>query len=124
NAKILLAPIPFGAGQKGKFIDAMQAGTPIATTSIGAEGMFSNVIPGIVEDEKDFFVSKSIELYESENLWLKAQENGFQILNKKFDKNLFEDEFSQKIIQLQSNLSQHRNQNFIGQILKSNAANA
>src|SRR5690606_25754172 len=38
DARVLLAPIPFGAGQKGKFIDAMQAGTPIATTSIGAEG--------------------------------------------------------------------------------------
>lgn len=124
KARILLAPIPFGAGQKGKFIDAMQAGMPIATTSIGAEGMFYDLIPGIVEDEEDFFVSKSIELYESENLWLKAQENGFQILKKNFDKNLFEDEISQKIIQLQSNLTRHRKQNFIGQILKSNTANA
>lgn len=124
KAKVLLAPIPFGAGQKGKFIDAMQAGTPIATTSIGAEGMFSDLIPGIVEDEENFFVSKSIELYENENLWLKAQENGFQILNQKFNKNLFQEEFNQKIIQLQSNLSQHRKENFIGQILKSNAANA
>lgn len=124
EARILLAPIPFGAGQKGKFIDAMQAGTPIATTSIGAEGMFSDLIPGVLEDEENFFVSKSIELYENENLWLKAQENGFQILNQKFDKNLFQEEFNQKIILLQSNLFQHRKENFIGQILKSNAANA
>lgn len=124
KARILLAPIPFGAGQKGKFIDAMQAGTPIATTSIGAEGMFSDVIPGIIEDNENIFISKTIELYQKESLWQNAQENGFQILNKKFDKNLFQEEFNQKIIQLQSNLSQHRKQNFIGQILKSNATNA
>lgn len=124
KARILLAPIPFGAGQKGKFIDAMQAGTPIATTSIGAEGIFSDVIPGIIEDNENIFISKIIELYQKESLWQNAQENGFQILNKKFDKNLFQEEFHQKIIQLQSNLSQHRKQNFTGQILKSNATNA
>ncbi|NLN32216.1 MAG: glycosyltransferase family 4 protein [Flavobacteriaceae bacterium] len=124
KARILLAPIPFGAGQKGKFIDAMQAGTPIATTSIGAEGMFSDVIPGIIEDNENIFISKTIELYQKESLWHNAQEIGFQILNKKFDKNLFQEEFNQKIIEVQSNLSQHRKQNFIGQILKSNATNA
>lgn len=124
KARILLAPIPFGAGQKGKFIDAMQAGTPIATTSIGAEGMFSDVIPGIIEDNENIFISKIIELYQKESLWQNAQENGFQILNKKFDKNLFQEEFNQKIIEVQSNLSQHRKENFFGQILKSNAANA
>ena len=124
KARILLAPIPFGAGQKGKFIDAMQAGTPIATTSVGAEGMFSDVIPGIIEDNENIFISKTIELYQKESLWQNAQENGFQILNKKFDKNLFQEEFNQKIIEVQSNLSQHRKQNFIGQILKFNATNA
>src|SRR5690606_12853298 len=62
KARILLAPIPFGAGQKGKFIDAIQAGTPIATTSVGAEGMFSDLIPGIIEDDENAFVLKTIEL--------------------------------------------------------------
>lgn len=124
NSKILLAPIPFGAGQKGKFIDAMQAGTPIATNSIGAESMFKIILPGIVEDDEDEFVAKAIELYENESLWNLAQENGFQILNEHFDKELFEKEFEEKLNNLQSNLAQIRNQNFIGQILKSNAANA
>lgn len=124
EARILLAPIPFGAGQKGKFIDAMQAGTPIATNSIGGEGMFDHAIPGIVEDDEDLFVSKTIELYQNESLWQNAREIGFQILNKQFDKNLFQEEFNKKIIQLQSNLSHHRKENFIGQILQHNTANA
>lgn len=41
QAKVGLAPLRFGAGIKGKLIDAMQAGTPTVTTSIGAEGMHS-----------------------------------------------------------------------------------
>ncbi len=39
TARVCLAPLPFGAGLKGKFIDAMQTGTPAVTTAIGAEGM-------------------------------------------------------------------------------------
>ena len=124
EARILLAPIPFGAGQKGKFIDAMQVGTPIATTSVGAEAMFEEVLPGIVEDDEKEFVAKTIELYENKNLWNSAQENGFKILKDHFDKELFEKEFEAKLKYLQYNLTQIRNQNFIGQILKSNAANA
>ncbi len=34
-----MAPLPFGAGLKGKFIDAMTQGTPNVTTAVGAEGM-------------------------------------------------------------------------------------
>jgi glycosyltransferase involved in cell wall biosynthesis len=48
--KILLAPIQFGAGIKGKFIDAMQVGTPSVTTSVGAEAMKGNLNwNGIIE---------------------------------------------------------------------------
>ncbi|MFA7687190.1 MAG: glycosyltransferase family 4 protein [Moheibacter sp.] len=124
KARILLAPIPFGAGQKGKFIDAIQAGTPIATTSVGAEGMFSDLIPGIIEDNENKFVTKSIELYQNRKIWINAQENGFQILKEKFDKNLLEETFHQKIKSLQSELPEHRNRHFIGKILKQNQFNA
>ncbi|SMC76599.1 glycosyltransferase family 4 protein [Moheibacter sediminis] len=124
NARILLAPIPFGAGQKGKFIDAMQSGTPIATNSIGAESMFDNLIPGIVENQEELFISKTIELYNDENIWMIARQAGFKILYAKFNKNDFEDTFYQLILDLELNLNEARKRNFIGQILKHNSANA
>jgi len=123
NAKILLAPIPFGAGQKGKFIDAMQSGTPIATNSIGAEAMFDNWTPGIMEDNGNEFIEKTIELYQNENLWLNAQEIGFKILKDNFSKDDFEEKFHQRISDLKLNLNEARKRNFMGQILKSNSAN-
>lgn len=124
NARILLAPIPFGAGQKGKSIDAMQAGTPIATNSIGIESMFDELIPGISEDDEDEFADKTIELYQNENLWKNAQEIGFKILNEKFNKNDFEEKFHEIILDLELNLNEFRKKNFIGKILKHNSANA
>ncbi len=43
NARVVLAPIRFGAGLKGKLLEAMQCGTPSATTSIGSEAMHSDL---------------------------------------------------------------------------------
>ena len=37
--RVLLAPLRFGAGIKGKIADSWWCGTPVVTTPIGAEGM-------------------------------------------------------------------------------------
>lgn len=39
NYRALIAPLRFGAGLKGKVADSWSVGTPVITTSIGAEGM-------------------------------------------------------------------------------------
>ena len=39
RSRALLAPLRFGAGLKGKIVDAWAAATPVVTTPIGAEGM-------------------------------------------------------------------------------------
>lgn len=116
--RVLLAPIPFGAGVKGKFIDAMHVGTPSATTTIGAEAMSGNLDwNGVIEDDVNLFVSKVIELYGNKNLWLQAQQNGIKIINERYCKNNFVQSFIERIEALIVNLKTHRQQNFIGQLL-------
>eukprot|EP00947_MAST-08B_sp_MAST-8B-sp1_P006280 g6280.t1 len=39
EARVLLAPLRFGAGIKGKIVDAWRYGLPVVATEIGAEGM-------------------------------------------------------------------------------------
>ena len=119
NSRILLAPIPFGAGIKGKLLDAMQYGLPSITSTIGAEGMHGN-LPwnGFVEDDLQEFVEKSVALYSDENLWKNAQNNANEILEKRFSKALFKEEFVEKINHLSENLEKHRKENFLGQILQ------
>ena len=41
EARVLLAPLRFGAGLKGKVAEAWAYGTPVATSPIGSEGMLS-----------------------------------------------------------------------------------
>jgi glycosyltransferase involved in cell wall biosynthesis len=118
KARVLLAPIPYGAGLKGKLFEAMQQGLPSVTTKMGAEAMHGNLNwNGFISDENDF-VEKAVELYSNKSLWETAQQNGYEIIKNRFKKELFASDFMTKVAQLQENLKTHRNQNFLGQILQ------
>ncbi|MGK9617218.1 glycosyltransferase family 4 protein, partial [Salmonella enterica subsp. enterica] len=53
-ARICLAPLRFGAGIKGKLMDAMLCGTPNITTPIGAEAMGDDQPwPGTIEQSAE-----------------------------------------------------------------------
>ena len=119
QAKVLLAPIPFGAGIKGKLLESMQFGLPNVTSAVGAEAMQGNLDwNGLITDNETEFVEKAVLLYQDENLWRKSQENGFNIIENRFKKELFEPHFIHKIQEISENLESHRNQNFLGQILQ------
>lgn len=86
KAKVLLAPLRFGAGQKGKLLDAMICGTPSVTTSIGAESMNGELDwNGFIKDDPIDFANKAVELYQDESTWNVAKSNGEALLNQRFD---------------------------------------
>lgn len=119
NAKVCLTPLRFGAGLKGKLLDAMFYGTPSVTTHIGAEGMFGTLpFSGIISDTIPEFVAASVELYSQKESWLTAQRNGDALVASRFQKTAFSEAFITTIKQLENELLAHRNANFIGQILQ------
>ena len=119
NAKVVLAPIRFGAGIKGKLLEAMQCGTPSITSTIGAEAMNGALDwNGFIKDNPSEFAAAAVLLYNDKMLWEKCQENGFEILEQRYKKSLFENHFIAKISSLLSNLSQHRKANFTGAMLQ------
>ena len=119
NAKVCLAPLRFGAGLKGKLVDAMQNGTPCVMSAIAAEGMFGDFEPnGFVGDNIEVFAQKAVELYSIEALWKEKATKGFKVLNIRFNKSNFENKLDTCISQLQNHLKLHRQSNFIGQILQ------
>jgi hypothetical protein len=125
NARVVLAPLRFGAGIKGKLVEAMQCGTPSVTTTIGAESMCGD-LPwnGFVTDEPQVFADKAVALYQDKTLWQKAQENGFEIVEKRYLKSLFEVDFVNHILKVQTNLRQHRLHNFMGTLLHHHTFNS
>lgn len=124
DAKVLLAPLRFGAGLKGKLMEAMLCGTPSVTTSIGAEGMsFNSSWGGAINDEPNDFANSAVELFVEEDKWKIAQNNGLDILSN-FDSNRFETNLIKKINLLFQNLNEHRSSNFFGAMLLSNQLNS
>tara|TARA_R110002050_G_scaffold4573_1_gene22075 strand:+ start:56365 stop:57597 length:1233 start_codon:yes stop_codon:yes gene_type:complete len=123
NAKVCLAPLRFGAGLKGKLIDAMLNGTPCVMTSIAAEGMFGEFEPnGFIADDAERFADKAIELYTNKIFWNGKQKNGFIIMNARYDKQLFVSDFIFKVNSILNNLQIHRLDNFTGQMLQHHSA--
>lgn len=119
NARVLLAPIPYGAGLKGKLFEAMQHGLPSVTTAMGAEGMHGNLEwNGAIATHESDFINHAIQLYTEENQWKTAQKKGYEIIEKRFKTSLFAADFMNKVYYLQENLNTHRNKNFLGQIVQ------
>ena len=118
KTKVCLAPLRFGAGIKGKLIDAMQFGVPSVTTDIGAEAMHGE-FPwnGIIANQPHKFAEAAVELYTNEIKWQQAVENGAQILNNFFLKSNHSDLLIDKLLFLKNQLKSHRLSNFIGEML-------
>ncbi len=125
HSRINLAPLRFGAGIKGKLIDAMQCGTPSITTSIGAEGIHGE-LPwnGWITDDAESFANAGVALYNNVSDWRQSQENGVAIINAFYDKATLDKRLSDKIQNLQNGLIAHRDTNFFGALLRHQTLNS
>jgi glycosyltransferase involved in cell wall biosynthesis len=118
KAKVLLAPLRFGAGLKGKLIEAMECGTPSVTTDIGSEGMqFDLEWNGFIENDFFAFSESATKLYTDKSIWEKSLANGYEILSKKFDFNLHSSVFLERITKVRKEIIKHREENFMGTLL-------
>lgn len=119
QARVCLAPIRFGAGIKGKLIDAMITQTPSITTPVGSEGMHDNEAwPGVIAKNEAEFISAAVELYSNEQTWLKLQAHAEPLLKTRYNGELLSEKLIHKIEQTVESLSQHRLNNFTGAMLK------
>ena len=141
QARVCLAPLRFGAGLKGKLVEAMLCGTPSVTTSIGSEGMglATSLVaindnsnnetlnwPGrMVEfsvDKQDavaeLIAQQAITLYTDKNLWQQSQQLGYQWLSHHFDQVPLRQRLLHRIKHIVASLETHRANNFIGQMLQ------
>lgn len=119
EARICLAPLRFGAGIKGKLVEAMQNGTPSITTHIGAESMNGH-LPwnGFITDDMDEFAKAAISLYQDDESWQLMQENGFDILKKRYNRDDWVPKLLRRIelqVMLRDSL---RKKHFLGKMLR------
>lgn len=119
QSRVCLAPLRFGAGIKGKLLDAMIMQTPSVTTSIGSEGMIENESwPGCVADNITDFVEAAVKLYTDEKSWVEAQQKTSALLENRYDSKTLGGDLINKINEVEANLGQHRLNNFTGAMLR------
>ena len=119
SARVCLAPLRFGAGIKGKLLEAMIMQTPSVTTNIGAEGMHNDLSwPGKIANTADDFANAAIEMYTNQSDFEQAQQDGNTLLNTLYDKAQLSAALIQKVDSISSDLNAHREKNFTGQMLK------
>jgi len=76
NHRIMVAPLRYGAGVKGKIGQAFEYFLPVVTSSTGAEGMFlKHEKNALLADNGKDFAQQIIKLYNDKDTWLKLQNN-------------------------------------------------
>lgn len=82
-ARVSIAPLRHGAGMKGKVGEAMAAGLPVVSTSIGTEGMgVHDGAEALVADDLSTFVAAIIRLHKDDALWRHIAEGGRALIDR------------------------------------------
>jgi GT2 family glycosyltransferase/ubiquinone/menaquinone biosynthesis C-methylase UbiE len=82
HCKLVVVPLRFGAGVKGKVVEAMYYQVPIVTTSIGAEGLSNIEDFIIIEDKPEDFAEKVIKIYHNKEEWTRLSQGSYNyVLN-------------------------------------------
>lgn len=84
NSRVIIAPLRFGAGMKGKVIEAIYNQIPVITTHIGAEGIENlNDIITIAYKECDF-ADELVDLYTNKSKNEYVVKNSLNIIKNQF----------------------------------------
>lgn len=85
HSKIAVIPLRYGAGVKGKTIEAMYHGLPIVSTSFGIEGMPGTTANFVTPlDDPNQFADEIVKLYSDEKLLVKNSKAEVNYINQYF----------------------------------------
>jgi len=116
--RVLLAPLRFGAGVKGKIADMWASGGCVVTTGIGAEGMrYNRQFGGEVAEYPLDFAASAMQLFTKSLKWREKTNIGRETLIEKFDSIKQPAELMGRLLEARSSLATSRSTNSIGHIL-------
>lgn len=123
RARALLAPLRYGAGIKGKIVDAWRYGLPVVTTNVGAEGMRSASGEsdaswgGAVADCDDEFAAAAVRLASDAREWERARADGRRLLGELYDRTANHAAVREAIEAAAGGLAARRARDFTGAML-------
>ena len=94
TCKLAVVPLRYGAGVKGKVVEAMYHGIPLITTSIGAEGIPELQTFACVADQEEEFAQAVVQLYRQDERLREMSEKGQAIVKKYYSSEAVWETFS------------------------------
>lgn len=88
NCRLAIAPLRFGAGVKGKIIEAAYYQIPMVTTSIGGEGIVNSMGAFIIEDNPKKMAELICQLYTDYSKLKQMSDSGMVLIQTYFSKNI------------------------------------
>jgi O-antigen biosynthesis protein len=90
GSRLMLAPLRYGAGMKGKVTQCLAAGLPVVTTSIGAEGLLSQGGEDepneqealLIADAPRDLAAHAVRLYSDSDLWRRLSSSGQELISE------------------------------------------
>lgn len=86
KVKMIVAPLRYGAGTKGKVIEAMYNGIPVVTTTIGIEGIPNEDATIAIADDEESFANAVIELYQASDELTRMSLQGQDLIRKYYSR--------------------------------------
>jgi hypothetical protein len=80
--RVMVAPLRYGAGAKGKIVSSLSHGVPCVASPIAAEGM--GLVHGetiMIADSAQAFAGEVVRLYNDESHWTRLSERGLTLMS-------------------------------------------
>ena len=84
HCRVAVVPLRYGAGVKGKVVEALYYGLPIVTTSVGAEGIAGIQEAAIVKDSEENLIQAICDLYEDKEKLLNMAHKSQVLIKEHF----------------------------------------
>jgi GT2 family glycosyltransferase len=87
--RVMVAPLRYGSGVKGKILTGFQYGIPCVSTSIGLEGMgLTPEVDVLQADDPVTFAKAVVRLYTDQALWERLSENCMRFTEEHFSEQI------------------------------------
>jgi len=97
KCRLLLAPLRFGAGVKGKITQSLAYGLVVITTPIGSEGISNKNDKLLISNSDNEFVENTISVYNNKELWTTLSLNSIKYSENNFSPEYIYDTLEQTI---------------------------
>ena len=84
STRALVAPLPYGAGLKGKVTQALACGLPVVTTPVGAEGL--DALDGehmLIAETPEGLAGRVVDVLRDDELWQRLSSAGVELARER-----------------------------------------